>query len=180
MKQLLHVRNTLQENGILICFSGRLSQGMIEEYGEAVKFYLESEDIPKNEIFHTFSIFIEQTQNIKNYCSSKTGSIRFEEISQSCIVTIGKTEDGHFICSGNAVDNADLGKLLEKIQPLLTMDRVELKQLYKTAMKQELPPGASGAGLGLIDIARKASRPLEYSVTPINEELSYFTLKAVV
>jgi regulator of sigma D len=68
---LLDVQNKLRQSGILICFSGRLSQGLIEEYGEAVKKYLETEDRPMNEIFNVFSIFIEQTQNIKNYNACK-------------------------------------------------------------------------------------------------------------
>lgn len=177
---LLQVRNVLQQHGILISFAGRLSQELIEEYGAAVKQYLDGEDIPQNNVFHTFSIFIEQTQNIKNYCLSKEGTELFEEISQSSIVTIGRNDDGHFVCSGNLVEKSDVDRLREKVQPLLDMDKDELKQHYKTVLRSEIPPGAGGAGLGLIDIARKASRPLEYSITDINNQVSFFALRAVV
>jgi hypothetical protein len=179
-QDLLHIRNALRENGILISFSGRLSQALIEEYGEAVKKYLESEEVPKNDIYQTFAVFIEQTQNIKNYCSSKLESENYEEISGSCIVTIGKTESSHFIYSGNLLENEDIPKLVRKLDLLKTLDKTQLKQLYKETLKKDFQPEETGAGIGLIDIARKASMPLEYSITEVGNSLSFFMLKAVV
>lgn len=177
---LLEVQAILRNNGILITFSGRLSQQLIEEYGEAVKTYLENEDQTKQEIVHTFSIFIEQTQNIKNYCANRTDSPVKDRIAQSSIVTIGKNDKGNFICSGNLVEEADLPQLIARIEEILKLDKDELKKLYKTRLRQSNAEDPSGAGIGLIDMARKASLPLEYSVTPQDGGLSFFTLKAVV
>jgi hypothetical protein len=179
-KQLLQVQNVLGQGGILICFCGRLSQGLIEEYGQAVKAYLETEDRPTNQIFNVFSIFIEQTQNIKNYSAVKEGSDQYERIVQSAIVTIGKNEAGYFISCGNLVASGDIPQLAEALDKLIGLDKEGLKRLYKDKLRQELPPGAASAGLGLVDIARKASLPLEYSVTAVDEALTFFTLKAIV
>ncbi|TXK80072.1 hypothetical protein FU659_18920 [Paenibacillus sp. N3.4] len=170
----------LQSRGILISFSGKLSQGMIEEYGEAVKRYLEQDNRPKSEVSHIFSIFIEQTQNIKNYCTTKESSSNSETINQSSIVTIGKVEKGNFVCCGNLVENGDLGRLVARIESLAHMNKDELKRKYKEMLRKELVENQTSAGVGLIDMARKASLPLEYSVTRIDEHLSFFTLKAVV
>lgn len=177
---LFTLQNVLRENKILISFSGKLSQGLIEEYGQAVKKYLENEELPRNEVYHTFSIFIELTQNIKNYCSRKESYPFFDELASSCIIAIGKMENGHFVCSGNLIENSDIDVLKNHIDPLLTMDKAELKQLYKQTLKKEITPDCSGAGLGLIEIARKASEPLMYSITPINDHFSFYTLRAAV
>ncbi|MFD0673607.1 SiaB family protein kinase [Cohnella sp. GCM10027633] len=179
---LLEVRDLLRKNGILITFSGKLSQQLIEEYGEAVKTYLENEDQSTKEIIHTFSIFIEQTQNIKNYCATRAESAAKDRIAQSSIVTIGMNESGNFISSGNLIENADLPALKSRIDAILQLDKDELKKLYKERLRQGLSdnPAEAGAGVGLIDMARKASLPLEYTVTPQGDELSFFTLKAVV
>lgn len=175
----LEVQKTLRDNGILISFSGKLSQGLIEEYGAAVKSYMESEQRPQNEVFQIFSIFIEQTQNINNYCSLKQNSPFIDKITHSSLVTIGRTNNGHFICSGNVVDNADLDYLVSKIAPMITADKSALKLMYKEMLRQEMN-GGDGAGLGFIEIARKAREPLEYSITKFDEHLSFFILKAVV
>jgi hypothetical protein len=177
--QLYEVQKFLRDNRILISFSGKLSQGLIEEYGEAVKKYLETEERPKNEVFNVFAVYIEQSQNIKNYVGMKEGSPHYEMIANSSIVTIGKAEEGHYVCSGNMVENEDLAKLLERIDRMAGMDKTELKKLYKETMMAE-QPGEGGAGLGMIEMARKASRPLEYTVTPLDGALSFFSLKAVV
>lgn len=176
--QLLEVQALLRKNGILISFSGRLSQQLIEEYGEAVKSYLETENRPKNEIFHIFSIFIEQTQNIKNYCTVKSQSEDFERIAQSSVVTIGKDGQGSFICSGNLVHDADLPTLTADIEAIVKLDKDGLKKLYKEKLRQSAPE--NGGGVGLIDMARKATVPLQFSVTKMDGNLSFFTLKAVV
>ncbi|MCL6638297.1 MAG: SiaB family protein kinase [Firmicutes bacterium] len=177
---LFELQSLLRTNGLLISFSGRFSQEIIEELGEAVKKYLETEKHPKNNIFNIFSIFIEQTQNIKNYCASKAGTDSYETIANSCIVTIGKSGDGNYICSGNLIENEDLAKPVQSIEKLTGLDKDALKKLYKEKLKQDLLPGSTGAGVGLVEMARKASHPLEYSVTSLDERFSYFTLKAVV
>lgn len=177
--ELYDVQHALRNKGILISFSGRLSQGLIEEYGEAVKKYMETEERTRNEVFNVFAVFIEQTQNIKNYVVSKEGSPDYERISNSSIVTIGKSEEGYYICSGNMGEASDLEHLAGRIELLRSLDKAGLKKLYKETMMKE-PPENGGAGLGIIEMARKASMPLEYSVTPIDGALAFFTLKAVV
>lgn len=174
------LQSLLQREGILISFSGKLSQGLIEEYGQAVKTYMEVEERPHNEVYNVFSIFIEQTQNIKNYCTRKQDSMHYDRISQSCIVTIGRSEEGYYIWAGNVVERSDLGPIVGRLDEMAGLDKDGLKKLYKDTLKRELPPDAAGAGLGLIDMARKAKRPLEFSVSDIDADLSFITLKAVV
>lgn len=178
---LLDIQRTLRNQGLLISFSGRFSQAIIEELGAAVKRYLEMEESPKSDIFNIFSIFIEQTQNVKNYCGSKEGTDAYDTISNSCIVTIGKTESGgNYICSGNLVEEKDVQSLIKKIDMIIPLDKIELKKLYKETLKSEMSEQQNGAGLGFIDMARKAKAPLEYSVSKVDDHYSFFTLKTIV
>jgi hypothetical protein len=59
------------------------------------------------------------------------------------------------------------------------MSRDELKVYYKECRKKKKTDSVKGAGLGFIDMARKSSRPLDYSITPIDGENSFFTMKVV-
>ena len=47
-------------------------------------------------------------------------------------------------------------------------------------MRSKLGPGSCGAGLGLIDMARKASAPLEYGLVPDQAGLAFFSLKVII
>lgn len=177
---LLKLQNDLRNMGMLISFSGRFSQGIIEELGDAIKKHLEAEYTPKNEIFNVFAIFIEQTQNIKNYSVKKSGSSFHEKISSSGIISIGKLDAGYFIWSGNLIENTDAEALSEKLDFLAKQSKDELKRLYKEQLRKELPEDSLGAGVGLIEIARKSSRPLEYSIVKQDDNFSFFELRVVV
>lgn len=177
---LLDLQKLLQNNGVLISFSGRFTQAIIEELGEAVKKYLETEAISQNETYNVFSVFIEQTQNIKNYSFQKRGLPLGDRIANSGIVAIGKSEDGYFVSAGNLVENKDIAVIVSKLNEILMHDKVGLKKLYKEQMKKEIPPGSTGAGLGLIDMARRASKPLSHSVVSLDDQISFFTLKVYV
>ena len=177
---LLELQTILQSYGVLISFSGRFSQEIIEELGDAVKRYLETESISQTETFNVFSVFIEQTQNIKNYCTLKQDSARAEKIANSGIVMIGRSPEGHYVSAGNLVEAEDIGNFTAELQKIVVMDKQELKKYYKERIRQELAPGQASGGLGLIDMARKASKPLEYSVLKVDDALSFFTLKAYI
>jgi len=178
--KLIELQKTLKEKGILISFSGRFSQGIIEELGDAIKKHMETEDLPRNDIYNVFAIFVEQTQNIKNYTAKKLDTIHYDSIVNSGIVTIGKKEEGYFISSGNLIENKDVEALAERINRISALDKSELKNLYKEQMKRELEQGSMGAGVGLIDIARKASNPVSYSINKVDDLLSFFTITVIV
>lgn len=56
---------------------------------------------------------------------------------------------------------------MRRIAELATLDKAALKAAYKTQLHKPRDPGAaSGAGLGLIDIARRAGAPLRASLSP--------------
>lgn len=177
---LLSLQNNLRDAGILISFSGRFSQGIIEELGEAIKKHMEAEQRPQNDIFNVFAVFIEQTQNIKNYAAANEQDIHLDKIINSGIVSIGKLDSGYFIWSGNLVKQEDVAALSEKLDRVVGLDKMELKKLYKEQLKKDLNPDSRGAGLGLIDIARKASAPIQYSINPIDEEFAFYELRVII
>ena len=177
---LLDLQNNLRAYGVLISFSGRFSQGIIEELGDAIKKHMEAEDRPKNSIYNVFAMFVEQTHNIKNYVATKEGCCYYDNIVNSGIITIGKSETNYYVCSGNLIENNDAEVLATRINKLIDLDKNELKKLYKNQIKKDLPPDSKGAGVGLIEITRKASLPIKYSILKIDDNLSFFTIKVHV
>jgi hypothetical protein len=104
----------------------------------------------------------------------------YDKISDSGIVVIGRKNEMYYVCSGNLVENHDIHKLVQRIEGLVSLDKNELKKLYKEEMKNEVLPGSFGAGLGLIDMARKASMPIDYTIEKLDDEFSFFTIKVLV
>lgn len=178
---LFKMRSDFSENEIMICFNGPFSRSIIEELGHAIKRYMEAEPAQKSAMTDVFSIFVEQTQNIRNYAAGKSSGDTESPFWGSAIVVIAKDAGHYLVTSGNVVENTDLPGLIGQLDSLRGLDKAALKALYKEQLRRPRQEGVdTGAGLGLIDMARKSSGPLTCAVQPIDQRTSFFSLKAVI
>lgn len=170
----------LSSYGIIISFNGSFTQGIIEEIGTAITSYLQSEkDTDETDIHNVFSIYIELAQNIKTYFLRKAVNADSHEISRRAfesIIVIGRQDEHFFVCSGNLVQHEDIAGLKQRIEYVNTLSKDQLKKYYKEILRKEIAPDGS-AGLGIIDMARKAALPLEYLFMPRDDQYAFFTLK---
>lgn len=170
----------LTSYGIIVSFNGSFTQGIIEEIGTAITSYLQAEKgTDETDSHNVFSVYIEQAQNIKTYFLKKALGKDQLEISRRAfesIIVIGRQKERFFVCSGNLVHNEDVAKLKERIDYLNTLTKEQLKQFYKATLRKTGNTSES-AGLGIIDMARKAAFPLEYMFMARDEQYSFFTLK---
>jgi len=84
------------------------------------------------------------------------------------------------VTSGNPIAREDLPELTAMLDQLAALDAEGLKARFREQRRKPRSEGVSSAGLGLIDMARKASRPLEYQVRDIDTHTAYFHLSAVI
>lgn len=176
---LFNLQGLLSQQKLLICFSGPFSHSVIEELGKAVRNHLETERIEKSAVMDVFSVYVEQAQNVRNYTASREALGR-PIPTNSGIVVIAKDGDHYVVTSGNLVELEDVPKLTALLDRLRGLDKAGLKAAYKEQSRKPVEPGSTGAGLGLIDMARKATRPLEYSVRPVDDRYSFFSLEVQI
>ncbi len=177
---LLALHRQFEDANIQICFNGPLSHSIIEELGLAVRRYLENEPSGSEKMMDVFSVYIEQTQNVRNYAKSKESDLKYHAQYNAITLMIGREAEHYVVMSGNVIHITDAEKLIQKIEHLKTLDALGLKAFYKEQRRKPLETDARGAGLGLIDMARKTSQTLSYEIQPIDENVAFFTLKAVV
>ena len=180
---LWDLRRKLDEANILICFNGPLSQSIIEQLGVAVKRYLEAETHNVGRLYDVFAVYIEQSQNIQNYSLSKAAQCSPNEALRydSATIAIGRVDgERYLVTSGNPVARADLPGLTQLLDELAGLDAEGLKARFREQRRKPRSEGSANAGLGLIDMARKSSRPLEYQVRDMDEHTAYFHLIAVI
>lgn len=177
MENLVELIQQFTDDGILICFNGALSHSLIEELGNAAKTYLKERELKLGIMSDVFSVYIEQTQNVRNY-------INIRQLSNTKldrgIIKISSRNGDYTVSSGNYILKSDVLVLKEKLDSLKVLDKKELRKRYKDQMRREVPEGAMGAGLGLIDMARKASYGLEYAFNSIDSDHDFFTLSVTI
>lgn len=183
VNNLYSFKKDLNKRGVFFCFSGPVSQDLLVEIGSTLKHKMKLQEARNQTAIRVFSMVVEQAQNIIHYSAEKCPRDNFltetEELSIG-IIAVGYDDDHYFVLCGNRIRNEDVERLRNKLVKLQKMSRDELKKLYRIARKAGPGPGSKGAGLGFIDMAKKASRPLEFNFRKIDGEYSFFSSKTVI
>lgn len=185
--QLMDLRSMLHTQGVIFAYSGYVTEPVLSGVGEALKQKLTIDDADTKTLRSVFAIFVEQMQNIIRYSAELAQSPlslaseadALTEIRYG-ILTIGREGDDYVVCAGNLVRRADVARLREKLSKIRNMTKDELKVHYKEQLRAEPEEGSKGAGLGFMEIARRASKPIEFDFADIDGEHAFFALKATI
>lgn len=124
-----------------------------------------------------FNVMVECLQNICKHAESyDTESYG----KNSAIFMIGKHNNEYIITSGNAIPQDRVEDLSARLAHINSLDKEGLKDLYKEIIKNGELSSKGGAGLGFIDMARKSGQKLRYDFEPINDALSFFSLRTTI
>ena len=183
LTNLFRINQVFDSSGIFLNLAGPLSQNLMVEMGGLMKTKMKLEGSDPGTIRKAFSILVELNQNIIHYSAEKAPEKK--GIQATChkgcgIISVGKEGDHYFLISGNLVANEKVEKLRGHLNKLVTMTKDELKQAYRQQRRSEPDDDSTGAGLGMIDIARNISKPLEFNFCPVDEVNTFFSLKSVV
>jgi len=170
--------NKLKDLSINISYSGPMWDDGVKGIAKMVRTSLSHDDLSAKASKVIFSVFVEQVTNMLMYSAEKElyENDEKEEISVGMLV-LGHKENTYFIQTGNAVKSSAVDLIQSKISHLNTLDKQGLRQYYKEVMRSgDDNPESLGAGLGLIEIARRATAPIGYKFEPMEDGLSYFTM----
>jgi hypothetical protein len=175
---MLDYSNALKKLNITISYNGPLWSDGIKGIAEMVKTSLSHEDLPGKASKTIFSVFVEQVTNMLMYSAEKERFDKTEtEEASTGMLVLGHKDNMHFIQTGNTIKNESVEFVKNKIEHLNSLDKKELRQYHREAMRSENEnPESKGGGLGLIEIARRVTGPIVYNFEPIDEWLSYFTM----
>lgn len=124
-----------------------------------------------------FNVMVECLQNI---CKHAEAYDTENYGKNSAIFMIGKHNNEYVITSGNAVPKEKVEEITRRLEHINSLDKEGLKELYKEVIKHGELSAKGGAGLGFIDMARKSGHKLRYDFEPINDKLSFFSLRATI
>lgn len=169
-------------DGVIFSFSGPISEGILFALGDALKTKLSFEDTDANTIKRVFSVFVEQVQNIIRYSIERVDSIKEDAMYalRSGIIIVGVLEGRFYVGCGNIVRSDDVPDLRERLEILQKLNKDELRAYYREKLKEEVNSWDKNANLGLIEIARRSSTPIEFDFLDIDEEKAFFCIKSYI
>ncbi len=160
---------------ILFAFKGTISQNMLTQ----LSFVLKQQAQEEPQINTLFGIFIELTQNVRHYSAEQSLDEKGNPFGIG-VITVSEENNVYSISSGNAVKPDIAMRLAKNCEDLNALDKSALNRLYKQRLLDEPPEGSKGAGVGLIEIARRSDFPLKYHLREYKEGMKFFIINAQV
>jgi hypothetical protein len=184
--QLMDMRELLHKHGVIFAYSGYVTEPVLSGVGEALKQKLTLDDADTKTLRSVFAVFVEQMQNIIRYSAEKSPEEPLAPSEQGAlteirygILTIGKEGGDYVVCAGNLIFHGDVDRLDKRLSKIRDMSKEELRVHYKEQLRAMPEEGSKGAGLGFMEIARRASKPIEFDFQDFGD-YAFFALKATI
>ena len=183
LAKFAQLREILPEDRFMLCYSGYVSESVLEAVGGTLKERLDLYLTEKKKIKVVFSIFVELMQNLIRYGASGPKGIHIpnEEKAGFGMLMIIEDDDGSIsLLSGNYISNDEKTAMESRLERLLGSTPDELRDLMREQMRKPPELKSKGASLGLIEIARRSTRPIEAAFVPAADSQYFFSIKAYV
>jgi len=117
-----------------------------------------------------YYLMIEGLQNITRHQYHDDSGSPFD----GALFIINRKEQAYSITYGNWVSAAVKDDLEKNLAAIVSKDVVELKEYYMEILNNSGFSSKGGAGLGLVDMARKSSGKLSFEFAPVNGGFFYY------
>ncbi|NJL15071.1 MAG: hypothetical protein HC913_20100 [Microscillaceae bacterium] len=167
----------MQDEDVILYFKGEITNNLLTSILQLVDDRLEhkNEDIKIKK--KVFSVLLECLQNIYNYQQQLSLDHPW---MHSAALMIRRTEASYHIITGNYVEPEKVPTLKEKIDRVNGLDQDALKRFYKEVLSQHPATESGGAGLGIIDMARKSGGKIIYDFEETLDGPSFYSIEIKV
>lgn len=172
--------NRMESDKIMLSFKGDVTSDLTGSILQIIEHRLiEMRETPKLRK-KVYNVLVECLQNLYHHIDDSLEDSDLGTDKRSAIFTIGANASGYSITTGNYIDSSKVERFAERLQRINSMSTDELKELYKEVLSNDERTGKGGGGLGMIDIARKTGKKLNYDFIRVSDRLSFFSLNIVI
>jgi hypothetical protein len=167
----------LSKGDVVIAYKGSITSDLINDVLEAVEKKLDEVNEEGKTRKKLYNVLVESLQNLYHHIEETHEGIE-EELDPKFGVLVIAREDGEYkVITGNFVNSSKIKYLKEKIDKINSLNKDELKDMYKFILNHQKLSAKGGGGLGLVDIARKTGSKLVYSFFNYNDNYYFFNLE---
>ncbi len=170
---------TMKTNQISLVYEGEVTQEITKTFTALTEKNLAKSAESNTVQRKVFNVMVECLQNISKHADA-INKEEEESKERRGIVIISRTDEGYNIITGNVVKTVKVAELQSSLELINSLDKEGLSSLYKQQIMEGRISEKGGAGLGLIDIAKKSGEKLGYQFKEINDEVSFFILTSTI
>ncbi len=176
IKSVLNIYDEMHENGISIVYLGGFHHQITKMFARMAEDDMGRMDEEKSTIRKVYSVMVETLQNITKHSDEIIDKFHIGK----GLFMIGKKDDIYYVITANKVTAQKKKYLEETIKQVNGANRDELKMMFKQQITEGCVSEKGGAGLGLIEIAKRTRNKLVYQFLPLDEKNEFFILKAEI
>jgi hypothetical protein len=120
-----------------------------------------------------FMFVLESLQNVSRHTSE-------DQYADMSLVVYSKTDIGYTVSTGNVIPSEGSELLRVKLEQINRLDSMEIREVYRKMLSVAEFSDKGGAGLGLIEMAKKTGNKLDYDFISMDGGYSYFILSKTV
>jgi hypothetical protein len=120
-----------------------------------------------------FMFVLESLQNVSRHSHDSS-------YAGMSLVVYSKIPGGYTVTTGNVIPKTHIPELRIKLEEINNLEAKEIRNVYRQMLNSAEFSTKGGAGLGLIEMAKKTGNKLDYDFVPVDEEFSYFVLSKTV
>ncbi len=169
----------MEKDDLILSYKGDITQELLSAIYPIIETRLEKEVEDSKRRRKIFHVLVECLQNVYHHMESfkNNTSIEFEKVNVGGLFMMSRGEENSYrVFTGNFILNEKLEVLKQRIDKVNAMNAQELKAFYLGSLSTSELSDKGGAGLGIIDMARKSENKLEYQFHPLTDSYSFFTL----
>jgi uncharacterized protein YjfI (DUF2170 family) len=165
----------MQKDNLSYIYRGRFTQNITDHILFLAEDNLEKEEQSSKIKKRVYSIMVECLQNVTRH----QNDTHDDSIDNFGLFVIQKKDEKYYITTGNLIEKSNIKNITLLIEKINSLEKEELKNYYKEVLDAGSLSKKGGAGLGLIDMARKSGNKLSYIFKEISDDFSYFYLHTI-
>jgi hypothetical protein len=167
--------NNLHHDNLSFIYQGSFNDDITERIIDISEYNILNQ-LEQTKISNKVSFLLAECfQNVIRHAESTSVKLAKPELTGIFITrNIGKS---YYISSANLIENKEIEVLKKKLEAINGMNADDLKKLYMNVLSNEEFNTRGGAGLGLIEMARKSGHKLDFDFEKVDQDYSYFYLQ---
>ena len=153
-------------------FTSTVSDGLIE-FAQSI---FNVSGISKKTKKRAFYILVECVQNITRHQDIPDT----DKPESDGIFLIQSSGEQFNISQGNMIQSQQIKALEDKLEEVNRMESEGLDAFYRSKLRETAVTNKGGAGLGLIEIARKSGNKIHYKFRSIDDQFSFFFMDTLI
>lgn len=165
----------LDRENIVLSFRGAVTPELMTAILEIVEGKMDRFNEPPRLRKKLFNIMVECIQNLYHHNAISNSTKKDELADSSVLLIFAKNPTGYTIITGNYMHTREVDQLQQRLEEINDLTPSELKERYREVLNDGKRSSKGGGGLGMIDIARRSGKKLNFEFLPFGDK-TFFSL----